>query len=528
MSTSAEARPASIARLPLPLWAWLAAGVVLTLVVGRKGLVLITHTWDQPEYSHGVLIPPIVGYLIRQRRAELASLGLEGSWLGFGVVVGGLAIWLAGDLSTIYTVSQYALLVMLYGVILSSVGPRVFARLLVPLLMLSFTIPLPAFLYNNLSTELQLVSSSIGAELMRSLGISVFVNGNVIDLGNFQMQVAEACSGLRYLFPLMTLGFIVAYFFRAPLWQRALVFLSSIPLTVLMNSLRIAMIGVFADFGNTSLAEGLLHELQGWVIFMASGALLLLETWVLARVFFRDRAWREVLAFDAGSGAPLARGPKPERRSPPASLAAATLVLAAAVLLSYWLPARADVHPQRGWFVDFPMRLGAWEGRQGRIDDVYLNALHVDDYLMADYTDGDAAVNLYAAYYGSQRQGASIHSPRSCIPGGGWRIAEFGQIALPGPAEGDARFETNRALIELGNERELVYYWFKQRQRHLTNEYAVKWYIFVDALFRHRTDGALIRLVTPIRKGEPVADADRRLASFARLVRSEMSPYVPD
>jgi exosortase D (VPLPA-CTERM-specific) len=340
------------------------------------------------------------------------------------------------------------------------------------------------------------------------------------------MQVVEACDGLRYLFPLMTLGFIIAYFFRAPLWQRVLVFASSIPITIGMNSLRIAMIGLFADFGNRSLAEGLLHELQGWVIFMVSGALLLGETWLLVKVFARGARWRDVLVLDVAAPAPRARS-APQSRAVPLALIGAATVLAGAAALSYALPERVEATPARKWFVDFPPALGEWHGRQGRIEDIYLDALKLDDYLMADFVSGAGSVNLYAAYYASQRQGESIHSPRSCIPGGGWRITEMSQVDVPGGTASGA-LRVNRAVIELGVQRQLVYYWFKQRDRELTNEYLVKWYIFVDALTRQRTDGALVRLITALQPGEDVALADRRLGEFANTARAELNAFLPD
>ena len=150
--------------------------------------------------------------------------------------------------------------------------------------MLFFTIPLPKFLYNNLSSQLQLISSEIGVWFIRLFDISVYLEGNVIDLGNYKLQVVEACSGLRYLFPLMTLGFIAAYFFKGAFWKRAIIFLSSIPITVLMNSLRIGMIGVTVEYWGVAAAEGLLHDFEGWVVFMACTAVLVLEMWVLAHV----------------------------------------------------------------------------------------------------------------------------------------------------------------------------------------------------------------------------------------------------
>ncbi len=526
MATPVETLQADSRGVPLALWLWLAAGIVFAAVVARDGVSFMFDSWlTRPEYSHGLLIPLIAGFLVWRRRDSVPPR-VSGAALGLAVVAFGLALWLLGRLSTISAVSQYALVVMLYGLMIASVGPRTFAALWAPMLMLLLAIPLPAFAYNNLSSQLQLVSSALGVGLLRLCGISVYLAGNVIDLGHFQMQVVEACDGLRYLFPLMTLGFIVAYFFRAPLWQRVFVFASSVPITIGMNSLRIAMIGLLADFGNRSLAEGLLHELQGWVIFMVSGALLLAETWLLVRLFAHGTRWRDALVFDVGAPASPVRSAQQLRAVPLALIGAASL-LAGAAVLSYALPERAEATPARKWFVDFPPALGAWHGHQGRIEDVYLDALKLDDYLMADFVSGAGSVNLYAAYYASQRQGESIHSPRSCIPGGGWRITEMSQVDVPGSAAGNA-LRVNRAVIELGTQRQLVYYWFKQRDRELTNEYLVKWYIFIDALLRHRTDGALVRLIAALQPGEDIAVADRRLGDFANTARAQLEAFLPD
>jgi exosortase D (VPLPA-CTERM-specific) len=526
MVIRAESTPVDTRSVPLAVWLWLGAGIVFAAVVARDGVSFMVERWlTLPEYSHGMLIPLIAAFLVWRRRDSMPEI-FTGATIGLAVVAAGLALWLLGKLSTINAVSQYALVVMLYGLVIASIGLRMFATLWAPMLMLLLAIPLPAFAYNNLSSQLQLVSSALGVWLMRLCGTSVYLSGNVIDLGHFQMQVVEACDGLRYLFPLMTIGFIVAYFFRAPLWQRLLVFLSSIPITIGMNGLRIAMIGVFADMGNRSLAEGLLHDIQGWAMFMVSGALLLAESWLLVKLFSRGARWQDVLAFDVLP--PVRRvGGAARLQTVPLALVGAASVLAVAAALSYAMPQRVELTPARKWFVDFPLALGAWHGRQGRIEDVYLDALKLDDYLMADFVSGTGSVNLYAAYYASQRQGDSIHSPRSCIPGGGWRITQMSQVDVPGSTAGNA-LRVNRAVIELGTQRQLVYYWFKQRDRELTNEYAVKWYIFVDALARQRTDGALVRLITALQPGEDIALADRRLGEFANTARAELGAFLPD
>lgn len=163
------------------------------------------------------------------------------------------------------------------------------------------------------------------------------------------------------------------------------------------------------------------------------------------------------------------------------------------------------------------------------METVYLDKLKLDDYLMANYvrSSEQVGVDLYVAYYESQRKGASVHSPKACLPGGGWEIVDFDQhtVGNVGPVGEDLK--VNRVVVELGDLRQLVYYWFQQRDRDLTNEYMVKWYIFWDALTRNRTDGALIRLVTMVPESEDLSQADARLQSFLRDIDPTLSYFVP-
>ncbi len=175
------------------------------------------------------------------------------------------------------------------------------------------------------------------------------------------------------------------------------------------------------------------------------------------------------------------------------------------------------------------MQLGGWAGRSSSMEGVYLDALKLDDYLLADYANGGGApVNLYIAYYNSQRKGEAVHSPRSCLPGGGWQLRDFDQRTLRGVKIDGQPLRVNRTLIELGDQRELVYYWFEQRGRVITNEFAVKWYLFWDSLTRRRTDGALVRLITTLPPGGNESDADRRLADVAARIAPTLTRYVPD
>jgi exosortase D (VPLPA-CTERM-specific) len=510
-----------------------AVAAVMLAVVFQKTFVYLYANWQRDEYSHGFLIPPISAYLLWQRRNLLGRLPQRGSWLGVTLVALGLILFFLSFFASIVGVDAYALVIVVAGFALAELGWQGFRIAAVPIALLLLMTPIPTFWYNNLSSWLQLVSSQLGVGLMRIAGVSVFLEGNVIDLGEYKLQVAEACSGLRYLFPLMTLGAVVAYIFKGRAWARWCIFLSTAPITVLMNGLRVGIIGVLVDRFGIAQAEGFLHQFEGWVVFMACFALLIGECRLLLWLTGDKRTLRQGLGLESSTLS--TPGTSRAGISRPAVAAAALLVLAA--YPAFALPQRAEVKPDRADFSQFPTRIGDWVGRRQRMEDVYLDWLQLDDYLLADFMPRsgsvpsaatDAPVNLYVAYYASQRSGRSVHSPSSCLPGGGWRIERMEQREVQDVRLGTAPLRVNRAIIRKGSERELVYYWFQQRGRNLTSEYLVKWYLFKDGLTRDRTDGGLVRLITPLHEGEDPAKGDNRLGHFAAATLPVLAPYLPD
>jgi exosortase D (VPLPA-CTERM-specific) len=510
----------------------------LLIVAAAVGLLSIVPFWDAlkymfdiwvnvPEYSHGLLIPLVAGFLVWQQKDRLEQLPFVGSWLGVVIVVLGGAFLLMGQLGTVYTLEQYAYTVTLYGLALSFLGWRAFKLLAIPQLILLFMVPLPAFVLNNLSTKLQLLSSQLGVYFMRLCDVSVFLEGNVIDLGGYKLQVADACSGLRYLFPLMTVGFLMAYFYKGRMWKRIFLFLSSIPITLLMNSLRVGIIGITVEHWGIAMAEGFLHGFQGWVVFMLSAALMLGEIAVLNGLGRERGTWRQLFGLEFP--APTPRNALIRQRRLPTSFVAASALLVVFLGVGIGMPRAAETYPVRESFSEFPLQLGPWHGRSEVLEQVYLDQLKLDDYDLANYSaESGQSVNFYAAYYNSQRKGEAVHSPRSCLPGGGWQMRDFDQRELPRVAVNGHPLRVNRTLIEMGDQRQLVYYWFQQRGRVITNEFVVKWYLFWDSLTRHRTDGALVRLITPLPVNISEAEADRRLTDFAARVAPELPRFAPN
>ena len=523
--------PTGTSRLRFPPGAclFLLAALAVSVVPFAGAVAKLYDIWNlKPEYSHAILIPLISLVLVWRQRSWLVTAPFEGSWAGFVLVAAGLALWLIGELATLYAIVQYGFLLVLYGLVLGLTGWAVFRRIWMPLLILLFMVPLPAFFGNTLSLKMQLLSSSIGVALIRLAGISVFLEGNVIDLGVYKLQVVEACDGLRYMFPLLTLSFILAYFFRAPFWKRAVLFWSAVPIAILMNSLRIGLIGIAVEYWGQEMAEGLLHDFEGWVVFMLSTGVLIGVAMALTRIGPSKMHWRDALSVDLGPSPEKSASTTP--RTIPAAFFTATALTASAAVLSFALPERSELLAPRAQFANFPTRVGTWTGRREPIDSLYLDALHMDDYVMANFVrEGARPVNLYVAYYNSQRKGQSAHSPRSCIPGGGWTISSLEERTLPNTLGPSGRpLAVNRAVVELGPQRQIVYYWFQQRGRVLTNEFAVKWFIFWDALTRNRTDGALVRLTATARPGMSDADLDRELTQFAITAAPVLARFVPE
>ncbi|MEW8031751.1 MAG: VPLPA-CTERM-specific exosortase XrtD [Candidatus Thiodiazotropha endolucinida] len=510
------------------VWGVICVSIILLVYAFWDGIVDMLGRWGgKEEYGYAYFLPFISAYLIWQRRDRLVAAEFNPSWLGVvAVLIAGFFFFL-GEIATTYTLVQYALVLTIIGMAYALLGWQAFKIVAGPLFLLFFIVPLPPFVYNSLSGKLQLVSSQIGVEVIRWFGISVYLEGNVIDLGNYKLQVVEACNGLRYLFPLVSLAFLAAYLYRVEMWKRVVVFLSSIPITVLMNSFRIGVIGVLVDNWGQEQADGFLHYFEGWVIFMACLLILLLEMVLLARIGRTKRRLRDVFGLEIPKALPQGIEYQTRPVTPVHYAILASVVLIA--VSSLYVQSQQAILPERQDFSGFPMQIENWRGNENRLEDIYLKSLKLDDYLIGNYADSmGSVVNFYIAYYASQQAGSAAHSPRSCIPGGGWEIEQVTQVAIPDIQVNGEVLNVNRLVIKRGEYKQLVYYWFQQRGRVMTNEWLVKWYLFFDGLTMRRTDGALVRLTTSIGAGEEWTDGDKRLADFSGKVVPLLDQYIPD
>ncbi|HBR67854.1 MAG TPA: VPLPA-CTERM-specific exosortase XrtD [Rhodospirillaceae bacterium] len=496
--------------------------LLATAVSFFPSLGTLWAAWQTPEYSHGMLIPVIALLIGSHELAKKKPLILP-SWSGIPVILIGYACFAVSQLSAFEPPAHYGLLFCIFGITLSFFGRQTTRTLLPAFAYLIFAIPLPRLIQVALTAKLQILSTTTGVFVLQILNIPVFQDGNIIDLGTEKLQVVEACSGLRYMFPLLSFGFLVAFLFDGAMWKRAAIFLSVFPLTLGMNALRIALAGILVNAWGSGMAEGLVHEFQGWAVFLLCLGILLAETWVLSQIG-KGRGKLRLDYFSVPAG-PFFDGSLNTRR---ASIAAFTVcAILAAVSVFSSLNERQEIIPARIPFLSFPLALGEWRGQQEILDPLIVETLQATDYWNASYKrEGDETpVSLFMAYYASQRTGAAAHSPSNCIPGSGWRIvqSDIHPVALD-----HMSIPVTRIVIQKDSAKLLVYYWFDQRGRIINEQYGAKWYLLVDSITKKRTDGAIIRVMTPISEAEDISTGDARLSDFLRGMYPATRNFIPE
>lgn len=505
----------------------LAAGLAVTIVFAFWGGIanLLMRWGEQQELSHGYFLPVIAGWFVWARRDALrASLGKPEALGLAGVALSTVVLVLTElTVTSLMIFQQLALIGLISSLALALGGWSIFRLTLLPIGFLLFMVPPPYWAITVLSQQFQLWSSQLGVLMIEALGIPVYLSGNIIDLGDYKLQVAEACSGLRYLFPFLSLGFIAAYLFSAPLWQRAIVFLSTIPITIVMNSFRVAVTGLLVQRFGPEHAEGFIHMFEGWVVFLLCLALLFFVIWVLARVSGQKDVGQmlSLPVIPPRKGV----GEWSEKRYERHAIASLALILAAGLYVHFGVSNVLRV-PERTALAGLPYELDGWRSSVQEVDKETLEVLGADDYIITNLRapDGDE-FNLYIAYLNMQRHGHSWHSPRQCIPGGGWQITQHDIRAAA--LDNGQQIPFNRIIIENRGVRQLVYYWYDQRGRNVANEFVMKFLLIVDAVRLRRTDGAMIRIMTSISRDESIDAADARLLEFMRELDPKLAPYIP-
>lgn len=253
--------------------------------------------WTDENYSHGLLIPLVIGFILWNERGNLSQTQKNPSFiLGSGLVILALLLLFVGTLGAEIFTQRVSLMVMLGGIVVYFFGWKLWRWLLVPFILLLLAIPIPTIIFNRIAFPLQLLATQVAVDGIRLFAIPVVRQGNVIELlprGAAQviwLEVVEACSGIRSLMTLVTLALIYAYFtrrerelklFNYDFWRALLLMISAVPIAILTNAARVTLTGILAYNYGKQTAEGFLHSFSGWMVYLVALAMLVGLAWVL-------------------------------------------------------------------------------------------------------------------------------------------------------------------------------------------------------------------------------------------------------
>jgi len=468
------------------------------------------------NFQHGMFVPLFALFVLWQDRKKLNAIPSSPSWAGLPLVFLSMVVLVVGVLGAEIFLPRVSLLVLLAGLIILFQGWTFFRAVLFPWAFLILMIPIPALLINRVTFPLQLLAARLSAALL-GLVVVVHREGNIISIPSGPLDVAEACSGIRSLLTLVTLAIIYGYLMETRKWVRVVLALSAVPIAVAANSFRVFVTALLVQFGYRDLAEGVSHALWAFVVFAVSLIMLFAVHQVVLLIWKSGPAAPRNLAHQEEQPA---RGTRVKAGSFRLGIVA-VLMLATAMVLSSSPPLFTHVGT-------LPSQIGHWKGTDVPISPKELDILGPGEYLQRDYENASQLqprINLFIPFFPSQKAGDTIHSPEHCLLGAGWFPMSREVIQLTRP--NGSSMSVKRYVVSKSGERQLVLYWFQAHGRVVASEWKAKYYLIRDSIQLNRSDGGMVRLMTPILDNESPDAAQVRMMKLGSHLLTLLDNYIP-
>jgi exosortase D (VPLPA-CTERM-specific) len=483
-----------------------------------KGIVAVW--WTDEDYQYGFLIPLISAYLLWDKRAIVRKLRARSSWIVLPVLVFFVLLSLYGILGSSGNISRPAIPILVILFVAFYFGIHVAWKLILPLGFLIFMIPLPSILDRTIGVFLKGVSSKLGGELIRMCGYTVHVSGNIIDLGFTQLQVADACSGLRFLFPLFALGIVYAYFFERVRWKQILCVFATIPIAILTNVFRVGITGILTNKYGPRIAEGFYHGSFGWIIFIVALVFLFL----LGRLLWLFPPKGGSLRANVASQPPLKNNSRATGHGSNTAFLVSICLLLMVGLLTWNTKALPPVQLRDG-IESFPVDFADWRGRPQVVDpDIIIRSGAEEAFSGLYVNTKNCEVSLYLGYRATAflENENFFHSPTVCLPAAGWKGKEISTHQIDN-VPNFQEITVKKMIMELMGMRQLVYFWFQTKSKATHDKNINRFHLTLHALRKDNTYDLFVRPITPIQPNESIQEAEKRMDQF---VRDMMDPLL--
>ncbi len=522
------------------LWKPLLVAAALAFLYANVLAKLGRDWWTDENYSHGLLVPFVIGFIVWSEWDELRIFGKTQNFRGgLALISGALVMLLAGTLGAELFTQRISLVVMFAGIIVYFFGAKILKLLAAAFALLLLAIPIPQIIFNKIAFPLQIWASQMAVWGIRLFDVPTVRKGNVIEilpLGATQiiaLEVVEACSGIRSLMTLVTLALVLAYLTRErrnysdlpfrrnfDFWRAIILMLLAVPIAVLTNAARVTATGILTFHYGEKATESTFHEISGWLVYVVALVLLLGANYLLKRI--QDSGLRTQ---DSGTDPESQIANRKSQIQNPA-IAVLILILISGGVFINWFERRGEADVARTKLAEFPEHFGDWrqKGNEIRFDPQTESVLRADDYTQRVYLAPDGrTVNAYVGYYGSQKSGATYHSPQNCLPGAGWTMRDPERIEISTP--NGKTFTANRYVVENGADTEILIYWYEGRGRTEASEYSDKLHTIFDSVLRRRSDGSMVRVMTSTGTDENAAN--QSAVKLAAEIEDQLPAFVP-
>jgi len=490
--------------------------------------LLIQNWLTDSNHSYCILVPFLAAYLIWAKRKELKNTKIQASVSGAFIFAFSMLFYLVSYIGGILFFMRLSMVLSLWGMVLLFWGKDVFKLVRFPMLFLLFLIPVPESVEMAITFPLQLFATRISSYILSILTIPVYREGNMLYFVNSQLEVAEACSGIRSITALLMLATIFVHLMESGILKKLIILISSVPIAMAANILRVTGTGILAHFYGDQVARGFLHEFSGVVVFIIGLAAIYFEYYILGRYFRENKINVQNMKDHVPQNMNIDHEEGTAMPKWSFSLMAAFLIITAisSISIAYrGVPVITALNLH-----NFPKNIEGYVGKDDYFPQGVYDALKEDETIYRHYVSGNGdKIDLYIGYYGTAKGGRTAHNPYGCLPGGGWGIINSNKVDLipPNKPKGGSKVRINHILARQGDGYVNMFHWYQTRGTIVINN-GIQHNLnsFLGRILYNRNDGAFVQ-ISIFSNLEGIARAQQIGKVFALDVIRLLSQYWP-